>query len=54
MAGRVGLVLGEVNRRLGRNEAARAVLRTARESFAAVGAAGWEQRAEEALGTLVG
>lgn len=54
VAGRVGLVLGEVNRRLGRNEAARTMLRTARESFAAVGAAGWERRAEEALGAVVG
>jgi tetratricopeptide (TPR) repeat protein len=54
VAGRVGLVLGEVNRRLGRNQEARAILHTARERFAVVGAAGWEQRAEEALGTLVG
>lgn len=54
MAGRIGLVLGEVSRGLGKTEAARAFLRTAQQQFAAAGASVWERRAEEALGALVG
>ncbi|MEU2084751.1 BTAD domain-containing putative transcriptional regulator [Streptomyces albus] len=53
VAGRIGLVLGEVSGLLGRTEEARALLRTAQERFAAVGATAWERRAGEALGTLV-
>ncbi|WP_331765214.1 tetratricopeptide repeat protein (plasmid) [Streptomyces sp. NBC_01384] len=54
VAGRIGLVLGEVSRGLGKTEAARAFLRTAQQRFAAAGASVWERRAEEALGALVG
>jgi DNA-binding SARP family transcriptional activator/tetratricopeptide (TPR) repeat protein len=53
VAGRINLVLGEVSRRQGRTDAARAYIRTAGERFGAVGALSWERRAHEALGTLV-
>ncbi|TLS43120.1 tetratricopeptide repeat protein [Streptomyces montanus] len=54
VAGQISLVLGDVSSRLGRVEAARRHLRAAQEKFAVVGASALEQRAEQALGALVG
>ncbi|MFD9006310.1 BTAD domain-containing putative transcriptional regulator [Streptomyces sp. NPDC059582] len=53
VAGRIGLVLGEVSHGLGKTDAARTYLRTAQQRFAAAGATVWELRAAEALGALV-
>ncbi|MGW1728322.1 BTAD domain-containing putative transcriptional regulator [Streptomyces sp. NPDC002306] len=53
VAGRIGLVLGEVSQRLGKTDTARTVLHTAQQRFAAAGATVWELRAAQALGALV-
>lgn len=54
VVGRINMVRGEVCRQLGRPDEARRCLQAAQERFIEVGARAWQQRAEEALGALVG
>lgn len=53
LSGRIGLVLGEALRRLGRTEAARDCLHAAAERLTAAGAEALRRQADEALGALV-